>query len=144
MWTEVEAETDRLFKSFTWKRQQWRAVHLTEDFGLELEDRWDPDALGGISQGEHQVLSLAFVAAMSHVTGEEAPLVIDAPFTKLASGPKLSVGSELPRTSKQIVLLVFDEELHSESLAALRPRIGREYRLDFDDAIGVTRVEQLA
>ena len=49
-------------------------MRVTEDYRLEVVDRYDDRSLPGLSAGERQVLSLAFIAGMSKVTGEEAPL----------------------------------------------------------------------
>jgi DNA sulfur modification protein DndD len=107
---QIQAATDDIFKSFVWKEKQFESVRVTEDYRLEVEDRFHTTTLAGLSAGERQVLSLAFIAGMSRVTGEEAPLVIDTPFGRL---------SELPVTS---------------------PKVGREYVLAFDDETGATSI----
>lgn len=137
---QIQSATDEIFKTFVWKEKQFESVRVTEDYRLEVEDRFQSTTLAGLSAGERQVLSLAFIAGMSRVTGEEAPLVIDTPFGRLSELPVTSIVKTLPGIAKQLVLLVTDRELDPESMSLLAPRVGREYELAFDDVTGYTTV----
>jgi DNA sulfur modification protein DndD len=141
---QIERATDEIFKQFVWKEKQFDSVHVTDDYRLEVEDRFHTTSLAGLSAGERQVLSLAFIAGMSRVTGEEAPLVIDTPFGRLSELPVTSIVQTLPYIAKQLVLFVTDREIDAESRQLLAPRVGREYTLRFDDESGSTSVETAA
>jgi DNA sulfur modification protein DndD len=140
MRAQIQEATDQIFKGFLWKQNQVERVRLTDDYRLEVEDRFRTTALAGLSAGERQVLSLAFIAGMSRVTGEEAPLVIDTPFGRLSEVPITNVVKTLPGIAKQLVLFVTDRELDSPSHALLADRIGNEYTLKFDDETGQTSI----
>jgi DNA sulfur modification protein DndD len=137
----IEDATDEIFKMFVWKEKQFLAVRVTEDYKLEVDDRFGTATLAGLSAGERQVLSLAFIAGMSKVTGEEAPIVIDTPFGRLSEMPVTSIVTELPKIAKQLVLFVTDREMDDEARSLIEPRIGREYSLEFDDSVGETSIE---
>ena len=139
----IEAETDKTFHEFHWKEEQFKHVSIGEDYRLEVIDRWGMNALDTMSDGEKQMVSLAFLTAMTHVTGEEAPVVIDMPIARLSEVPVAHIAQGLPELAKQLVLLVIDDELDSEARRALAPRIGREYLLRFDDAVGHTSIEEI-
>lgn len=137
---QIQAATDEIFKSFVWKEKQFESVRVTEDYRLEVEDRFHTTTLAGLSAGERQVLSLAFIAGMSRVTGEEAPLVIDTPFGRLSELPVTSIVQTLPSIAKQLVLFVTDREMDAESRALISPKVGKEYLLTFDDETGATSI----
>lgn len=137
---QIQAATDDIFKLFVWKEKQFESVRVTEDYRLEVEDRFHTTTLAGLSAGERQVLSLAFIAGMSRVTGEEAPLVIDTPFGRLSELPVTSIVQTLPSIAKQLVLFVTDREMDDESRALIGPKVGKEYVLTFDDETGATAI----
>lgn len=144
MRARIEAATDEIFKMFVWKEKQFEQVRVTEDYRLEVEDRFHTATLAGLSAGERQVLSLAFIAGMSRVTGEEAPLVIDTPFGRLSEMPVASIARELPAIARQLVLFVTDREMDEESRAIIADRVGGSYTLVFDDETGATSIEAAA
>jgi DNA sulfur modification protein DndD len=68
---------------------------------------------------------------------------MDTPFGRLSSTPRENITKQIPDITKQLVLLVTDEELHSRARENLEPRIGMEYELVFDQATGCTIIKQL-
>ena len=118
---QIQAATDEIFKTFVWKEKQFESARVTEDYRLEVEIRFHSTTLAGLSAGERQVLSLAFIAGMSRVTGEEAPLVIDTPFGRLSELPVTSIVKTLPAIAKQLILLVTDREIDPDSRSLRRP-----------------------
>ena len=140
----IEAQTKDIFQSLVLKESQFQDVQFGEDYHLEVIDRWGLPARPELSAGERQVLSLAFITGMAKVTGEEAPLVMDTPFGRLSRGHREAITQRIPEITDQLVILVTDEELHSQARENLVPRIGAEYLLDFDQDTGCTRVVELA
>ena len=140
----IESEANEIFQCLTLKDSQFQEVQLGEDYHLEVIDRWGFPARSELSAGERQVLSLAFITGMSKVTGEEAPLVMDTPFGRLSSDHREAITQRIPEITDQLVILVTDEELHSQARENLVPRIGAEYLLEFDQDTGCTRVVDLA
>ena len=143
MRTSIQMEAKNIFQRLIWKESQFEDIRLSEDYRLEVIDRWGLPARPELSAGERQVLSLAFIAGMSIVTGEEAPLVMDTPFGRLSSAHREAITEQVPDIADQLVMFVTDEELHSQARANLEPRIGAEYNLVFDQATGSTTIEEI-
>jgi DNA sulfur modification protein DndD len=140
----IGVRADEQFKRMVWKRETFIGVSISEDYKLEVTDRFGPGSQAGLSAGERQILGLAFITGMSKVTGEEAPLVIDTPFGRISDTPVTNLVRELPSIAKQLVLLVTPREIGEEDRKLLQPRIGREYRLRFDDRESATTIERVA
>jgi DNA sulfur modification protein DndD len=126
-----------------WKNEQFKEVSLDENFNLEVLDRYDKPALQDLSSGERQVLSLSFIVAMSRLSREEAPLMMDTPFGRLSAENRVNITEHVPELADQLILLVTDEELHGQARANLEPHIGREYNLRFDLQSGCTIIEEV-
>ena len=144
MRASIQTEAKSIFQRIIWKESQFEDIRLSEDYRLEVIDRWGLPARPELSAGERQVLSLAFITGMSRVTGEEAPLVMDTPFGRLSSAHREAITEQVPAIADQLVMFVTDEELRSQARANLEPRIGAEYKLEFDQATGSTTISELA
>ncbi len=140
---EIEEETRRIFHSLAWKGDHFQDVRLTEDYQLEVIDRYGLPARPELSAGERQVLSLSFITAMAMVAQREAPLIMDTPFGRLSSAHREAITYNLPMLAPQLVLFVTDEELRDKALDNLKPRIGAEYRLRFDANTSCTTIEEM-
>ena len=143
MRTSIQAEAKEMFQRLVWKESQFEDIRLSEDYRLEVIDRWGLPARPELSAGERQVLSLAFITGMSRVTGEEAPLVMDTPFGRLSSAHREAITEHVPDIADQMVMFVTDEELHSRARDNLEDRIGAEYELVFDQETGCTVIEEV-
>lgn len=140
MRVQIEAKTREIFKKLAWKSEHFSDVRLDENYHLEVIDRYGMPARPELSAGERQVLSLSFIAAMSRISEGEAPLVMDTPFGRLSSHHRNSITLNLPSLANQLVLFVTDEELRDQARQHLEPRIGREYRLQFDPRTSCTTI----
>lgn len=140
----IQAQAKEIFLGLVWKESQFEDIRLSEDYRLEVIDRWGLPARPELSAGERQVLSLAFITGMSKVTGEEAPLVMDTPFGRLSSAHREAITQQVPSIASQLVMFVTDEELHSQARDNLESRIGAEYVLDFDQETGCTTIRDTA
>lgn len=139
---QIEAKTRDIFKMLVWKESHFQNVQLDSEYYLDIVDRYGLPARSDLSAGERQVLSLSFIAAMTQVSGEEAPLVMDTPFGRLSSHHRNSITRYLPELASQLVLFVTDEELRDQARQNLAPYLGREYRLNFDPATSCTTIEE--
>lgn len=140
---QIEQRAREIFHSLAWKSGHFSDVRLTEDYNLQVIDRWGQQARPELSAGERQILSLSFIAAMSTVAEREAPLVMDTPFGRLSSAHRESITARMPELASQLVLFVTDEELRDQALTNLRSRIGAEYTLHFDPATSCTDIEEM-
>jgi DNA sulfur modification protein DndD len=143
MRAKIEAKTKEIFKQLVWKESHFQSIQLGPDFNLEVFDRYGLPARPELSAGERQVLSLSFITAMSRVSEEEAPLVMDTPFGRLSSQHRNSIAEHLPQLTDQLVLFVTDEELRDQARANLEPYIGAEYRLNFSPQTSCTEVAEV-
>lgn len=139
----IEKKTKEIFKQLVWKDSHFQDIHLGSDFNLEVIDRYGLPARPELSAGERQVLSLSFITAMSRISEEEAPLVMDTPFGRLSSQHRNSITQRLPELADQLVLFVTDEELRDQARKNLEPRIGAEYRLEFDRQTSCTEIVEV-
>ena len=140
---KIQEKTKEIFKKLVWKESHFKDVKLGPDFNLEVIDRYGYSARPELSAGERQVLSLSFIMAMSGISDEEAPLVMDTPFGRLSSHHRNAIAEHLPNLAKQLVLFVTDEELRDEARQNLESRIGAEYRLDFSPKTSCTEIVEV-
>jgi DNA sulfur modification protein DndD len=139
----IQSEAQEIFQSLISKSSQFTDVRLSDEYRLEVVDRWGYPARPEMSAGERQVLSLGFIAGMAKISGMEAPLVMDTPFGRLHSTHRENIVERLPELTGQWALFVQDEELRGTARKKLEQRIGVEYQLEFDHATGSTRIVEL-
>lgn len=95
-----------------------------------------------LSAGERQLLAIAMLWGLGRASGRPLPTVIDTPLGRLDSEHRSRlVSNYFPNASHQVMLLSTDEEITRDHYEALRPSVGRTYRLRFDDAEARTVVE---
>jgi DNA sulfur modification protein DndD len=96
-----------------------------------------------LSAGERQLLATAILWGLAKVSGRPVPLVIDTPLGRLDSHHRSHIVQRyFPAASHQVVLLSTDEEIIGRYLEMIRPAVGREYLLEFDDAQKQSFVKQ--
>ena len=137
---KIEAKTKEIFQQLAWKEGHFKDVQLDENFNLEVIDRYNKTMKAELSAGERQVLSLSFIAAMSRISEEEAPLVMDTPFGRLSEDHRNTITKYLPKLADQLVLFVTDTEMVGEARANIEPAIGAQYRLSFNTSNGCTEI----
>ena len=137
---QIEAKTKEIFQKLVWKQGHFSDVRLDADFNLDVIDRYGKAMKPELSAGERQVLSLSFITAMSRLSEDEAPLVMDTPFGRLSEDHRDSITEHVPQLAHQLVLFVTDTELQGKARENLDPWIGAEYELAFDTSTGCTRI----
>lgn len=123
-------------------------LRLTKDIGGQEEP------VRGASTGEKQVLSLAFVGALSakaRSTFERAkqgtklfrgglyPLVIDSAFGSLEVEYRRDVAKWIPTLSPQVILMVSQSQYRQEVEQELLPKVGKEWILKCETRKSATR-----
>lgn len=95
-----------------------------------------------LSAGERQLLAVALLWGLARAAGQPLPMVIDTPLGRLDGSHRAHlIERYFPHASHQVVLLSTDTEIDEDAYAALRNKIGRSYRLEFDSDTGATTVE---
>jgi DNA sulfur modification protein DndD len=140
---EIEKGTKDVFSKLAWKDDHFQDIILDENFRLEVIDRWGTTTRQELSAGERQILSLSFITALSNLSGEEAPLVMDTPFGRLSGNHLSNVAENLPSLTPQLILFVTDREWDEASRTNLEPRVGSQYRLNFDIGTGCTLIQEV-
>lgn len=116
---------------------------VPDTFQLELTGR-DGNALPAqrLSAGERQLLAVSILWGLARASGRPLPTVVDTPLGRLDSSHRRRLVSHyFPFASHQMILLSTDEEIAGGYFEALKPAVGRAYRLRFDEEEGATFVE---
>jgi DNA sulfur modification protein DndD len=101
-----------------------------------------PLAPDRLSAGERQILAVSLLWGLAQASGRPLPAVIDTPLGRLDSSHREQlVQRYFPYASHQVLLLSTDEEIDDAHFQKLRSRVGRSYRLDFDDSANSTTVQ---
>lgn len=135
---EVQKITRELFTAISWKKHHFTDVGLTEDYRLFIEHRLSKDGREGLSAGESEVLSLAFVAALAKSACQDAPFIVDTPLARISKEPTTNIASNLPDKVDQLVLFVTDKELTAEAEEILTKRAEYIWTIEFDDTTSQT------
>lgn len=119
---------------------------ITETYSLRLLESAGGSALPvAASQGENQILSLAFIGAVIDVArdftkskeklpGPEAstyPIVMDSPFGSLGSAYRTQVAEKITALADQVVMMVTPTQWAGEVATALSGRVGKRYLLEY-------------
>src|SRR5205085_7035875 len=132
------------FRQLLRKKSLISALHIDpQKFSLELlgadGQAISPDRL---SAGERQLLAVSMLWGLARASGRPLPTVIDTPLGRLDATHRINlVERYFPYASHQVLLLSTDEEIDEEHYKTLKPSIGHTYKLEYDDAKGVTSVK---
>jgi len=94
------------------------------------------------SAGASQVFTQALIWAVTHVSGQSFPFIVDTPLARLSRDQRLGVLRTFTDRSGQVILLSTDEEVVGDKLDAIRDRILVAYQLKVknDEGISITTV----
>lgn len=148
---KVRKATEDTFKRFMWKKDHYRKVVIEEDYVLDVFDRNDRRAREGLSAGERQCFSLAFVIALANVTEKHAPFIVDTPLGRISRDPgelvdpRVQILKAIPELLGQVILFVTYEEVRpgEDTERAISSNVGAEYKLEYDKSNGCTKIEKL-
>lgn len=119
---------------------------VTETYALRLLESAGGAALPvAASQGENQILSLAFIGAVIDVArdftrnqeklpGPEAstyPIVMDSPFGSLGSAYRTQVADKITALADQVILMVTPTQWNGEVAGALASRAVKSYVIEY-------------
>lgn len=132
--SETETRLEEYFNELIWKDEYFE-IHLTHDYKVEVEGPTAQKKLASLSAGERQILALAFMSALSRISGFTAPIVIDTPLGRISSKPRKRIAAQLPGylEGRQVTLMMTDEEYTDDVAALLNSHIANEYELQYND-----------
>ncbi|MGE0117033.1 MAG: AAA family ATPase [Dongiaceae bacterium] len=95
------------------------------------------------SAGASQVFTQALIWAITHVSSQDFPFVVDTPLARLSRDQRLGVLKTFTDRPGQVILLSTDEEVVGDKLDAIRDRIASAFQLRVrsDDGVSVTSVD---
>jgi len=139
--SETEDRLERYYNDLIWKNEDYEVV-LTDEYEVRLYDSDGRKYLGSLSAGERQVLALSFMAALSKISGFDAPVVIDTPLGRISSDPKQRIAQNVPAylSETQVTFLMTDVEYSENVRAYISDEVTNEYHLEFRN--GVTEVTE--
>lgn len=125
----VEEHATHLFRRLS-NEKEYESVKISEDYSLKVltSDRRTDNATVELSAGFNQVLTVSFIGALGECSVDEAPLVMDTPFSRLDVGHRRAILEWVSEYEPQVILFTHSGEMVRETdREYLRNSIGREY-----------------
>lgn len=114
-----------------------KEVNINNKFELEIYSHDDIEITQDISQGQRQIVALAFITALAQVAaGDDEqitfPLFMDSPFNRLSGVNRDQLIENIPKLTSQWILLLTDTELtrSEERVVKEGGRLGIWYRIN--------------
>lgn len=114
-----------------------KEININEKFELEIISFDDIEITQDISQGQRQIVALAFITALAQVAAGDNekiafPLFMDSPFNRLSGVNRDQLIVNIPNLTSQWILLLTDTELTSseEQVFKQEQRLGKWYRIN--------------
>ena len=148
--SQLDRRVKRIYREISFKDYE---PELTDDFRLHLMKPFGGrDEPVAASTGENQILSLAFVGAIAELARERwdrsqadgqgtvqgltfpggiYPVVMDSPFGALDSNYRRQTAKAVPELAPQVVVFVSKSQGEGPVQIELRPRVGRQYVIEF-------------
>ena len=99
--------------------------------------RGEPISSSRLSAGERQLLATSILWGLAKASGRPLPVVIDTPLGRLdASHRHNLIEHYFPNASHQVILLSTDEEIDGAYYHKLKPSLGGEYEIFYDEERG--------
>jgi len=141
---EVAEAMTGAWKSMAHMADRVDRIEITPECEVRMLNRRGED-LHGIekSAGASQVFTQALIWALTHVSGQDFPFIVDTPLARLSHDQRLGVLRTFTDRPGQVILLSTDEEVVGDKLDAIRDRILVAYqlRVRHEDGVSVTTLE---
>ena len=120
---DLKTKFKEIFKTITNKPHEFIDVDFSSSEGTPMIITQNGTSLSmtDISDGEKQILMLALMSALKHLSPTEA-LVVDAPFGRLDSAHINSITKFLPKMAPQTIIMITDrefKEINKPNMAAI-------------------------
>ncbi len=125
----VEADATRHFKALT-TEPEYSGLRINDSYGLTIVHQ-DGSDIPVRSAGAEHVVALCLMGALQNNAPLRGPIVIDSPFGRLDRGHTRNIIRALPTMAKQVILLVYEDELPPElARDELKGKLRGEWRLE--------------
>ena len=105
-------------------RENLRTIVVSDDYSLQVLDRYKKPFLANISAGQRQIMSIAFIAALARTASREEqieiPLFMDTPFGRLSFEHRQNIINRVPTFASQWILLATDTEFRRQEAQLLK------------------------
>lgn len=96
-----------------------------------------------LSAGEKQLMVISILWALAICSKKKLPVIIDTPLSRLDSSHRSSlVTNYFPHASEQTIILSTDTEITPEYYEMLKPSIGDEFYLDYNEDTKSTTIRR--
>lgn len=125
----VEADATRLFKALT-TEPEYAGLRINDSYGLTIVHQDGAD-IPVRSAGAEHVVALSLMGALQNNAPLRGPIIIDSPFGRLDREHTRKIVRALPTMTKQVVLLVYEDELPPDlARTELKSKLRGEWRLE--------------
>jgi DNA sulfur modification protein DndD len=125
----VEADATKHFKALT-TEPEYAGLRINDSYGLTILHQ-DGSVIPVRSAGAEHVVALCLMGALQNNAPLRGPIVIDSPFGRLDRGHTRNIIKALPEMAKQVVLLVYEDELPPDlARSELKGKLLGEWRLE--------------
>lgn len=124
-------------------------IIINDKYELEIYNWQNQNATQDISQGQRQIVALAFITALAQIAGGDKknidfPLFMDTPFGRISGGNRDNLIENIPGLISQWILLLTDTEFSVQEEMNFKAggKLGKWYRLE-QVALGHTQIQTI-
>lgn len=113
------------------KKERLKSVEVSfANKRIDLRDAYGEIKKSDLSAGEKQLFAVAFIYALSKLSGKHLPFVIDTPLGRLDQQHRRRfVTNFIPNASHQVILLSTDTEIVGSLYSDIRPLLAHHHEL---------------
>jgi DNA sulfur modification protein DndD len=112
----VEQKTRDNFLTLIRKEGAFQNVTISDDYTVKVQHAHGFNVINDLSAGEYMILGLAFMSALTSISGFQAPVIIDTPLAKIDDIHRDYITTQLPHflDGTQLILLVTPTEYDND------------------------------
>lgn len=96
-----------------------------------------------LSAGEKQLMVISLLWALAICSKKKLPVIIDTPLSRLDSSHREAlITTYFPNASEQTIILSTDSEIDHKYYALMKPSVGDEFTLIYDDDLQKTAIQK--
>ncbi|MBB6625086.1 hypothetical protein H7E67_16825 [Clostridium gasigenes] len=155
---ELMKETTAIFRKLidNKDRNLIESIKINEKYELEIYNWYGIKITQDLSQGQKQVMALAFITALAKVASGgyenvDFPLFMDTPFGRISGNNRDNLIENIPNLTSQWILLLTDTEftISEEIKIKSTNKLGKWYKLDqikpgYTNIVELSLSEQMA
>ena len=96
-----------------------------------------------LSAGEKQLMVISLLWALAICSKKKLPVIIDTPLSRMDSNHRVSlITTYFPQASEQTIILSTDSEIDARYYEIMKPNVGHEFTLVYNDAMKCSTIEK--